>query len=276
VKTTEKQKPSCFVIMPISDSSEYAPGHFSRVYEFLIKPACEAAEFSPIRADEVKNTNHIVLDVLKRLLTADLVLCDLSSKNPNVLYELGIRQAFDKPVALIKDNKTDRIFDIQGLRTHDYDETLRIDSVVQDKSKISAMLKATYEESTRDVNSLVRLLGVSRAEIKEQSSLTPDTAILLNAMRDVAERISRIERRSRDDRVIRARTYAPPELKQMFKLPNGELVDLGWPVFDRHQNYLGQFHGLGSEGVILLDPNRKQFVVPPDSEDFMALNSVPT
>ena len=40
--------------MPISDVEGYDPGHFKRVYEYIIKPACVAAGFIPIRADDVK------------------------------------------------------------------------------------------------------------------------------------------------------------------------------------------------------------------------------
>ncbi len=41
-------------------------------------------------------TNYIVIDILKKILESEFVLCDLSAKNPNVFYELGIRQAFNK------------------------------------------------------------------------------------------------------------------------------------------------------------------------------------
>jgi hypothetical protein len=54
----------------------------------------------------------IHLDVIKRLVHSPLVLCDLSARNPNVMFELGIRQAFDKPVVLVQDEKTPQIFDI--------------------------------------------------------------------------------------------------------------------------------------------------------------------
>jgi hypothetical protein len=96
----------CFVVMPISDVPGYAVGHFSRVYEFLIAPACERAGYNPFRADQVNKTNYIVIDILQRLVSADMVLCDISGRNPNVLYELGIRQAFNKPSVLIKDELT--------------------------------------------------------------------------------------------------------------------------------------------------------------------------
>jgi hypothetical protein len=122
----EKGLKKCFVIMPISDNTDYPAGHFTRVYEHIIKPACAIAEFEPVRADDIQSTNFIVLDIIKNILESEMAICDLSSKNPNVLYELGIRQAFNYPVTFTKDIKTKRIFDIQGFRDITYDESLRI------------------------------------------------------------------------------------------------------------------------------------------------------
>lgn len=88
--------------MPIGDTDGYDKGHFTHVYDDIIKPAVELTEFTPRRADEVKETNFIHLDILTKLIEAPIAICDLSSRNPNVLFELGIRQAFDKPVVLIQ------------------------------------------------------------------------------------------------------------------------------------------------------------------------------
>lgn len=117
---------TCFVIMPISESGSYPEGHFKRVYEYIIKSACLKAQFKPIRSDDILNTNYIAIDVIKRIINSDMAICDLSSRNPNVFYELGIRQAFNRPVTLIRDSLTDRVFDIQGFRDIEYDENLRI------------------------------------------------------------------------------------------------------------------------------------------------------
>lgn len=46
--------PECFVVMPITDPEGYDKGHFTKVYEDIFKPACDAAGFKPVRADEVK------------------------------------------------------------------------------------------------------------------------------------------------------------------------------------------------------------------------------
>jgi len=127
--------------MPISDNEDYPVNHFSRVYEHIIIPACEIAGFEPIRADNIQTTNYIALDIIKNIINADMAICDLSSKNPNVLYELGIRQAFNLPVTLIKDLRTKRIFDIQGFRDVEYDESLRIDTVQDTIEILSETIK---------------------------------------------------------------------------------------------------------------------------------------
>lgn len=155
----------CFVIMPISDPDGYEAGHFKRVYDLIFEPACRKAGFIPKRADEVKETNLIQLDILKRILSAPMALCDLSTRNPNVLFELGIRQAFDKPVTLVQEQGTPRIFDISQIRALDYRSDLRADHVPGDTSRIADTLRATFEASERGdgVNSIVRLLSLESA-----------------------------------------------------------------------------------------------------------------
>ena len=186
-------KKYCFVIMPISDQTDYDKGHFSRVYEHLIKPACENGGFIPVRADEESKTNYIVIDIIKKILESDIVLCDLSSKNPNVLYELGLRQAFNKKSVLIKDNKTSRIFDIQGLRTIDYDENLRIDDVKNKIDIISKTLEDTYSSNESDINSLIQLLSIKPASFNESVELSQDSSLILEAISNISERLNNLE-----------------------------------------------------------------------------------
>lgn len=157
IYTSDKKK--CFVIMPISDAPTYETGHFSRVYEFIIKPAVVKAGFIPIRADEVQESNVIIMDILKQIIYSDMCICDLSSKNPNVMYELGIRHAYSLPVTIIRDSKTQRVFDVQGLRDIEYDENLRIDNVNKIVECMATTIINTYNNKN-DANYIVNLLGV--------------------------------------------------------------------------------------------------------------------
>lgn len=164
---SKEEKKSCFVIMPIADCEGYEEGHFAHVYNDIIKPAIEKTEFTAIRADEVKETNLIHLDILKKLIDAPIAVCDLSTRNPNVLFELGIRQAFDKPVVLIQEKGTPKIFDIAPLRYLEYSKEMKYHEVLESQEKLQEAIKATkgVANETGNINSIVKLMALSSSAI---------------------------------------------------------------------------------------------------------------
>lgn len=160
---TAKENKECFIIMPISDADGYPAGHFKHVYENIIYPSCEMAGYQAIRADEVKATNLIHLDILKKLIDAPIAICDLSSRNPNVLFELGIRQAFDRPVVLIQEAGTPKIFDIAPLRYLEYSKEMKYHDVLRIQKDLKESIEATAaaEGEAGNVNSIVKLLALN-------------------------------------------------------------------------------------------------------------------
>ncbi|QPI41954.1 MULTISPECIES: hypothetical protein [Pectobacterium] len=187
----EKEK-ICFVIMPIADIPGYDSGHFTRVYNHLIKPACKAAGFKAIRADDVSSSHMIVVDILQKIIESDIAICDLSGRNPNVLYELGLRQAFNKKTVLIKDNKTENIFDVQGFRHTLYDNALRIDNVNNEVTKISNSLTETFE-AKGDINSIVQLLEIEPAEIGRKTKLSDSETLIFRSISELSKKIDSLE-----------------------------------------------------------------------------------
>ncbi len=191
-------KPVCFVIMPISDIHGYESGHFGRVYEHLLKPAIIAAGYAPVRADDAVKTDYIVVGIIQKIVESEMVICDFSARNPNVMYELGIRHAFNKPVTLIKDRRTEKVFDIQGLRYTEYDDTLRIDAVNKDVAKISAAIKETASAGGKNLNSVVQLAGIRAAEVPAGQTVSADTQLLLSAIASLEKRLETVEGGSRE------------------------------------------------------------------------------
>lgn len=281
VNTSNQHKKSCFIIMPISDPAEYESGHFKRIYEHLIVPACESANYLSVRADDVKSANHIILDILQRIVTADLVICDLSSKNANVMYELGVRQAFNLPVVLIKDHRTDRVFDIQGLRTVEYDEKLRVDCVRNDVKNLREAIEATMQPNKHDINSLVKLLSIQQAELPNSTPVSEDTSLILASLRDISTRLSSIEQTQLNEgrllelgSEINRRTIRR-QLKT-YLLPRGEEATPGDEIFDFASGAsLGKLVSVEPAGVILRKIDGKQFIVPSDSDYFENLSTIP-
>jgi len=228
--------------MPISDQDGYDKGHFARVYQHIIKPACELAGFQPIRADDEVKTNYIVIDIIKKILESDIVICDLSAKNPNVLYELGIRQSFNKKSVLIKDLKTNRIFDIQGLRTIDYDQNLRIDEVQKVVNVIAKTIKETYEQSEDEVNSLIQLLSIKPAELKS-FEISQESTLIMDALNDISNRLYSIESKSKNKRQS---FFTQNE----FEI-NNDIVKLGETLYDKNLNSIGDLVDVHTDSIFV-------------------------
>jgi len=159
------KRDECFIITPIADPEGYPDGHFLHVYENIVKPACESSGLKAVRADDVKQTNLIHLDILQKLIDSPIAICDLSTRNPNVLFELGIRQAFDKPVVLIQEKGTPKIFDITPLRYLEYSKDMKYHDVLKSQNELSEAIDATIsaDGANGNVNSIVKLLALSNS-----------------------------------------------------------------------------------------------------------------
>lgn len=158
----ENKAKTCFVIMPISDQPQYPAGHFDKIYEQIIVPAVQKTGFEPIRADNDQICDSIMQKILKNLAECDMAICDLSSRNPNVMYELGIRQAYGKKVVLIQDDVTDKIFDVAGINTVFYKKDRLYENVMKAKDDIANAIKETYKN---DSFSLMNIVNLENAKV---------------------------------------------------------------------------------------------------------------
>lgn len=148
-----KARRKCFIVMPITTppgwEKEYADGkeHFAHVLEYLFVPAVEQAGFDPIRPS-AEGSTVIPATIISYLDTADLVLCDLSILNPNVIFEFGVRTAMDKPLALVRDDKELKIpFDFQDLHHHKYRSSLALWDIKQEIKALAGHVRKTYGDS---------------------------------------------------------------------------------------------------------------------------------
>ena len=132
--------------MPFAEKDDtYAKGFFSEVLRGLITPAAVDAGFAVETANR-QGSDVIQSTIINDLLEADLVIADLTAHNPNVLFELGLRMAEDKPVALIKASGTGRIFDVDNmLRVLEYDANLWPSTINKDLPKLTEHIKAAWD-----------------------------------------------------------------------------------------------------------------------------------
>lgn len=191
--TTDKLKDEqekCFVIMPISDQGDYPKGHFTKVYDQIFKPAIEAAGYEAYRVDEDKISNPIINKIFDAVQNCPMALCDLSNRNPNVLYELGLRQAYDKPVVLVQDEKTQRIFDVSGINTVQYSSERLYENVMEARIKITEAIISTREGKENSIVKIVRAETASMnvGEISKEDRME----VMLNSIMSEVKEIRNI------------------------------------------------------------------------------------
>jgi|SRR5580704_781211 hypothetical protein len=106
---------SCFVVMPFAGA---IGGYFHAVYE----PAIKKAGLKAVRADaDIFGTGKIIDQIWSGINASKVLVAELTTKNPNVFYELGLAHALDKPVVLVSSNEEDVPFDLRHIRVIYYD-----------------------------------------------------------------------------------------------------------------------------------------------------------
>ena len=115
---TRKTKPpigTCFVLMPFKEP-------FETYYRVIIKPAISGANLDVKRGDSLFTPTPIMGDVWHMIQDAKVLVAELTEKNANVFYELGLAHAIGKSVILISETMDDVPFDLQQLRVILYDK----------------------------------------------------------------------------------------------------------------------------------------------------------
>jgi hypothetical protein len=133
----------------------------------LVIPAARDAGFE-VKTANRQGTEIIHSTIINEILDADLCLCDLTEHNPNVLFELGMRLAHDKPVALIHAEGTPRVFDVDNvLRVLPYKKELWRTTLQKDIPEVTAHIKATWDN--RDTNeSYVKVLRRGKGKLNDK------------------------------------------------------------------------------------------------------------
>jgi len=137
---------TCFVIAPIGEKDSDIRKRSDKVLKYIFTPALKEMGYKAIRADHLDSPGIITHQVIKHIVDDDLVIADLTGRNPNVFYELAIRHATNKPlIQLIQKNEVIP-FDIASVRTIIFDHT-DLDSVEDTKDTIKRQIKIVEDDS---------------------------------------------------------------------------------------------------------------------------------
>ena len=182
----------------------------------------------------------IIEKIFEGIQTSPIAICDLSNRNPNVLYELGLRQAYDKPVVLLKDEKTSNIFDVSGINTITYSSSRLYETVMDDRKKISDAIKATMNGK---MQSIVKIVQAEKAQYStEQLSEKESIGVLLSGIMNELAAIKKYQEENHvvnDDyqmyRATRKLYLKNGVTNKQFDLKFAQIQDLGVSASRRKQ-----------------------------------------
>lgn len=138
---------------------------------------------------------------MQNVYNSDIVVCDVSAKNPNVMLELGLRLAFDKPTVIIKDDKTDYSFDTGIIEHVGYPRDLRFSKIVDFQRILASKVLATYKAAQQNPNHspFLKNFGEFQVAALTQTEVTPDK-IIINMLTEMQRDIALLKQR--DDRSL--------------------------------------------------------------------------
>src|SRR5258707_11351305 len=95
------EKPICFVIAAIGEDGSEIRNRAERVFTYLIEPVAAAHGYHAVRADKISAQGIITDQVIQQVVSAKMVVADLTWHNANAFYELAVRHMANKPAVHI-------------------------------------------------------------------------------------------------------------------------------------------------------------------------------
>lgn len=190
-----KDKPKCGIVMPISSIDNCPADHWQDVLRIL-KEAIADAGYEANLVSSSDDSGVIQKRIVQNLYDNDIVVCDVSCKNPNVMFELGMRLAFDKPTIIIIDDQTSYSFDTGVIEHLSYPRDLRYGKINEFKIKLKEKILATIKKSQNDPNytTFLKQFGEFKvAKIEEKTGSKDD--IILSLLKDLTNDVEILKKR---------------------------------------------------------------------------------
>jgi len=194
-----KQLPEVTVglIMPISTIDSCTSDHWVEVKD-IITSSLQSSScylFKINLVSDAEDVGVIQKRIVQNVYSSDIVVCDVSCKNPNVMFELGMRLAFDKPTIIIKDTQTGYSFDTSVIEHLEYPRDLRFHKIISFKQKLLEKTEKTYEISRTDTSSsfLSNFATIKVKSLPEKESSASDLILesiesMRSELRDIRNR----------------------------------------------------------------------------------------
>lgn len=187
----------CFVVTPIGDDGSATRRAIDGLFDAVIEPVLREKGYAVEVAHRMSKSGSITNQVIELLLSAELVVANLTDLNPNVMYELAVRHAARKPVVTLAEVSTKLPFDVSDERTVFYTNDMA--GVPELASRLRAMVDAAVADEQPD-NPVYR---AATTLVMREVAPTDSDRFILERLDDLATRIAEL---SRAERPVEARS----------------------------------------------------------------------
>jgi hypothetical protein len=179
----------CFVIGPIGLPNSDARRHADWLLKGIIRPVFSKSfpEFEVLRAEEISEPGSISSQVINRLLTAELVIADMSRANPNAFYEMGIRHMKRLPTIHMYLDGEDIPFDVKPYRAIAFKHNDPEDHVMA-----QAALKLAIEEVIKPGFVVENPVTQARGRDEFEETATPIQRMMLERLDGLAREVAEL------------------------------------------------------------------------------------
>jgi len=188
------------------------------VLEHVIEPVCIARALEVKRSDLDPTPGQITTQIVRNVIAANVIIADLTGRNPNVYFELGVAQAFAKPLILLVKDASQLPFDVKNERMIEIGdgEVLGVSDAKVAAAALEAALDIVLSEDYQPSNLVT---DVAAARALDALAPTNPFASELSSIRESVDEVHSLLRAS-------LRRTAPPDRRKDFNVLASFIRDL--------------------------------------------------
>lgn len=177
------------------------------VHDGIVAPVAEQFGMPVRRADRDPTPGQVTTQIVRALLEARIVVADLTGRNPNVYYELGVAHAFQRPVVVVVDKSSSLSFDTQNEKVVEIGDTgtVGVRHAANAKERLADVFRVVLGEEY-----VVENLLTSVAAAQSLDALAPDNPLAseVAAMREQLEELHVVRKQLDEVHTYMRRTAA--------------------------------------------------------------------
>lgn len=185
----------CGIVMPIAAMDGYPETHWKDIKNIL-ESAISEVDFEARMVNEADDIGVIHKRIVHNLYDNPMIVCDISGRNPNVMFELGLRLAFDKPTIIIKDEVTPYSFDTSSIEHLTYPKDLRYHKIEVFKEELKDRIDKTYkayEKDPENYSTFLKNYGDFKTPIINEKTLPLDE-YMLDEIKELRSSVSQLSK----------------------------------------------------------------------------------